>query len=547
MLKGKIFTGGKIITMNETCPTCEAVYVENGRVVAVDSLENLEIAYKEAEVIDLDGKVMMPGFIEPHAHFDLCSMISKMHNVSGIDFVTTENVVKQLKKAVAKTPKGQWVMCFGLDFLLNRDLPEVNRYWLDQISSEHPIAIIIQSMHTMYINSMGLERAGIDRNTEDTRDGHCIKDENGEPLGILTEQGFIVPVVFKWLAELEDEPFEMLADEAKKWSLAGVTATWVAGYTPLYPDHIKLMTDFFNSKGCPIRGDYSITFNSIDDGTVDIEQMTANDTDKSKMTGIKSWYDGSPYTGNMLMYDNYLENDTMQNKLYVPPNQHGERLFSQERFYNILKKYHETGYQLSVHAQGDQAGHEVLKIYERVLSESPREDHRHRMEHCAFLRKEDLELAARLGITVSYHTNHVYYYGEALRELVVGPERTELMMPYRSSLDKGMKLSFHSDAPMYSVNPLRIAGNAVTRMTRSGLVINPEERITKTEALRGITVDAAWQLLREDDFGTIEPGKLADFVVIAEDPYEVDPQYWGDIQVITTYLAGEDTREFNYE
>lgn len=547
MGKGKLFTGGKIITMNEVNPTCEAVYVEDGRVVKIGSFEELNNAFKEAEVIDLKGNVMMPGFIEPHAHFDLCSMISKMHNVSGIDYPNTEDVIEQLKKAVRETPKGHWIMCFGLDFLLNRDMPEVNRYWLDEISKEHPIAIIIQSMHTMYINSMGLEMAGINRDTKDTRDGHCIKDDSGEPLGILTEQGFIVPIVFKWLEQVNEDPWDWLVDEAKLWSKAGVTATWVAGFTPLYENHIQLMLDLFNNKGCPIRGDYTITFNSIEDGSVDLDKMTNKDTDKCKMTGIKSWYDGSPYTGNTLMFDNYLENEVMQNKLYVPKDNHGERLFSQKFFYKIMKKYHDTGYQLSIHAQGDQAASEVLEMYAKVLEESPRKDHRHRMEHCAFIRKEDLDLAAKLGITISYHTNHLYYYGEALQELVVGNERTEKMLPYRSSLDKGIKISLHSDAPMYSVNPLRVAGNAVTRKTRNGQVIGPDECISITEALRGITIDAAWQILRDKDFGSIEEGKFADFTVIAEDPYEVDPHHWEDIKIVTTYLSGEDTETLKYE
>ena len=540
---GKIFTGGKIITMCDEMPTCEAVLVVGGRVKEIGDIDSLRNACPEGEVIDLKGKVMLPGFIEPHAHFDLCSMVSQMVSVSGIEFQNSADVLEQLREAVRRTPKGKWIMCFGLDFLINRDLPEFDRYMLDEITRDHPVGIIIQSMHTLYLNSLGLSKAGIDRNTKDTRDGHCLKDEKGEPLGILTEQGFIVPVVALWLADLGKEPWEMLMEEAVSWAKAGVTSTWIAGYMPLYKNHIKLMGEFFNSESCPIRGDYSITFNSIEDGSLSLETIGEKDTDKCKMTGIKLWYDGSPYTGNMLMYDNYLENDIMQDKLYVPSNNHGERLFPVDVFYELIKKYHETGYQLSVHAQGNQAAHEVLGIYQKVLEESPRDDHRHRMEHCAFISKDDLPLAGKLGITLSYHTNHLYYYGEALRDIVIGHEKTEQMLPYRSSKDAGVRFSLHSDAPMYSVNPLRVAGNTVTRATRDGLIIGPEERISVTEALKGITIDAAWQMLREKDFGSIEVGKLADFTVLAEDPYKVDPHIWGDIEIVTTYLGGEDTRE----
>ena len=545
-MKKKLFYNGEVITMDESQPRAQAVYVENNVIRDVGNFDELRLKYRKAELIDLEGNVMMPGFIEPHAHFDLCSMISAMHNISGIDYPDTEEVICQIRKAVEETPKGRWVMCFGLDYLLNRDLPEINRYWLDEITTEHPVAMIIQSMHTMYINSMGLEKAGITRDTKDTRDGHCIKDEQGEPLGILTEQGFIVPVVHLWLEDKNMNPERLLREEADRWAETGVTTTWVAGYSPLYPDHINLMNSFFNSKGCPIRGDYDITFNSIEGGQVEEKGIKAKNTPRNKMVGIKSWYDGSPYTGNMFMYDNYLENDIMQKKLYVPENQSGERLFSRDRFYEIVKNYHDKGYQLSIHAQGDRAAHEVLGILSRVLNENPREDHRHRLEHCAFLRAEDMNLAAELGVTLSFHTNHIYYYGEALEELVVGKERTEKCLACKSALDHGIRISLHSDAPMYSVNPLRVAGSAVTRRTRKGLLVGPEERITVDQAMRGITIDAAWQLFREKELGSITKGKYADFVILNRDPYTVIPADLEKIRVITTYVDGVERSELKY-
>lgn len=156
---------------------------------------------------------MIPGFIEPHVYFDLCTMISQMHNISRLVYGDKDDVIREIKKAVDNTPKGKWVICFGLDYLINRDLPMIDRYWLDEITKEHPLALIIQSMHTMYLNSMALEIAGIDRNTKDTRDGHNIKDNNGESLGILTEQGFLVPIINLWLKDIGKDTKNLIKEE----------------------------------------------------------------------------------------------------------------------------------------------------------------------------------------------------------------------------------------------------------------------------------------------------------------------------------------------
>ena len=180
MAKETIFYGGTIITMNDDQPEAEAVYVKDGTIKAVGTYDEIS-AYKHegVELVDLNGDTMMPGLIEPHGHFDVSSMMSQAHYIGGLEFDKAEDVIAEIKKAVAETPKGKWVFCFGLDFLINRDLPEIDRYWLDEITTEHPLFLMIQSMHTIYANSMAMERVGITRDTKDTRDGHCYKDENG--------------------------------------------------------------------------------------------------------------------------------------------------------------------------------------------------------------------------------------------------------------------------------------------------------------------------------------------------------------------------------
>ena len=215
MKNEKLFYNCTIITMDLDCNIFNSVYVVDGIIADIGDFNDLKKLYSKAELIDLKGYVMLPGFIEPHAHFDLCSICSQMLSVSGITYPNSENVIEALKRKIKDTPKGKWIMGFGIDYLINRNLVEIDRYYLDSLSTNHPIALIIQSMHTLYCNSLALRLAGITRDTKDTSDGHLIKDKDGEPLGIMTEQGFILPMVKMCLEDLDMKPEELLEAEAK--------------------------------------------------------------------------------------------------------------------------------------------------------------------------------------------------------------------------------------------------------------------------------------------------------------------------------------------
>lgn len=536
----KIFYGGPIITMDDTNPRTEAVLVEDGSIVALGALdEMIAQAGDAADRVDLQGNAMMPGLVEPHAHFDVASCIHNCHFIGGLRYDTAEEVLAEIKRDVDATPVGKWVFCFGLDYLINRDLPEIDRYWLDEITSDRPLFIMVQSMHTGFLNSKGLEVMNITRDTPDPRDGHIYKDENGEPTGVLTEQTLLFPIILAWMQDLGRAPETLAAEQFKRFKKVGITTTWTAGMMALFPNQINLMAEWGQS--APVRQDYAIAFNSFEKGVMKLEDIPEGNA-HCRFTGIKFWYDGSPYTGNMLMEDNYLENDTMQKSLQVPVSQAGERLFEQGMFYELLKKYHQMGYQISVHSQGNRANRELVDMFERLLSECPREDHRHRIEHCAFMHSEDIERCAKLGITLSYHIGHLYYYGEALNDLVIGKELVDdEFMCCRTALDAGMKVSLHSDDPMYFANPLLLAATAASRTSKRGLNMQPEQALSIHEALRAITIDAAWQQMRESELGSIEVGKFADFTVLKKDPYTVDPYDIKDIEVVTTYLAGIDT------
>ena len=206
--------------------------------------------------------------------------------------------------------EGRWVWCFGLDYLINRDLPEIDRHWLDGISTKHKIFITVQSMHTAFVNSLALKEMEITRDTPDPRDGRIYKDESGEPNGVLTEQTLLLPFMLACLADLGAIPEELVWTQYRAFKEKGITTTWTAGMMSLFPNQIDLMSQW--GLRAPIRQDYAVAFNAIENGNIKLGGLPESN-DKCKFTGIKFWYDGSPYTGNMFMEDDYLENNTMQN------------------------------------------------------------------------------------------------------------------------------------------------------------------------------------------------------------------------------------------
>ena len=205
---------------------------------------------------------------------------------------------------------------------------------------------------------------------------------------------------------------------------------------------------------------------------------------------------------------------------------------------DLLLRLHRDGWQVLTHVQGDRGSREILDLYEQVLTTHERADHRWRLEHCALISRSDLERAARLGVTPSFHVNHLYYYGPELRDSILGEERAERLMPVGTAVAAGHRVSLHADSPMYPPEPFRLMRTAVTRRTRLGESIAPAERISVNQALRAVTIDAAWQLFRERDVGSIEAGKLADFTLVDRSPLDVDPAELDEIRVSATWLGG---------
>ena len=205
----------------------------------------------------------------------------------------------------------------------------------------------------------------------------------------------------------------------------------------------------------------------------------------------------------------------------------------------MVKELHAAGYQIAIHGNGDAAIDDILHAFREAQEEFPRPDARHRIEHCQMVRMDQLDTINELGITPSFFVGHVYYWGDRHRDIFMGPERAARISPLKSARDRGIRFTVHDDTPVTPVNPLQLVWVSVNRLTTSGKPLGPEERITPEQALRAITIDAAWQNFEENIKGSIEPGKLADLVRLSESPLSVDPARIRDIQVLETIVGGE--------
>jgi predicted amidohydrolase YtcJ len=255
--------------------------------------------------------------------------------------------------------------------------------------------------------------------------------------------------------------------------------------------------------------------------------------DHVRVGALKAWQDGSiqGFTG-YLTQPYYLQPAGKTN--YV-----GYAVRSREELARLVLKYHRTGYQLAIHGNGDAAIDDILEAYAAAQRDFPRSDTRHRIEHCQMAREDQLDRMKALGVTPSFFVGHVYYWGDRHRDIFLGPGRADRISPLRSAVDRGLRFTIHNDTPVTPVDPLLLVWAAVTRTTRNGQVLGPEQRVTVEQALRAVTSDAAWQNFDEQSKGSIEPGKLADFVILEANPLTAAPAHLKDIAVLETIIGGQ--------
>ncbi|MHB1209473.1 MAG: amidohydrolase [Acidimicrobiales bacterium] len=535
-----VYQAREVLTLDRSCPRGEAVAVSEGRILHVGTYAEVIEALRDQE-FRVDDRyaehVLVPGFIEAHGHLFSDGALGQLvwtgyddrprpDSSVALGCRTLDDVISRLSERARSSDT--MVVGYGFDPVFH-DGRALRREDLDRVSTNQGVVVVNASGHLAYANSEQMRRSAV---TASTDVAGVIKDTQGVPTGEFHETA--MALVLDEQSVIAGDPERAVRDGGELLRQVGVTsasdmALFAAG------DAFETYTRVANEAEFPVRVFYSPSLGDMarrfsDDGLfAHLSTLRERSTAKFAMGPLKLITDGSiqGFTGK-LKWPGYCGGED-----------HGFLILDEDDVVARMQPYHDAGFQFAVHTNGDEATDVALRAIARVLARSPRLDHRHRLEHCQMASRAMLRTMATLGVGANLFSNHIYYWGDIHRTRTMGPDRARRMNGARSALAEGVTISLHSDHPVTPVNPLFTMWCAVNRRTRSGHVLGAEECLTPLEALEAVTLGSAYLLHRDNELGSIEVGKYADFTVLSENPVEVEPMTIKDIRVIDSVLGGE--------
>jgi hypothetical protein len=520
-----VLTNANVITLDPSKPHCEAVAVKYGVIAQVGSMEVVEKGIGVGTlVLDLEGRTVLPGFIDTHVHLDDFGLTLRTVNLEGA--ASVEEVNGLLSERVRRTPKGEWVLGRGWNENKLRERRLLTRWDIDDVSRDNPVYLHHFSCHATLLNSRGLEVSKIDKHTKPPAGGWIDVDKAGEPTGFLRSNArFMAPVGLNGVRPRPDlatlrEAILIGVNEAVKY---GLTAIHVPSADH---DEIKVTQELAAEGKLPLR---VTLFPKVEllDHILKLGVNSGLGDDRLRIGAIKIFSDGSLIAKTAAM-KGHFEGEPSNSGI----------LNDREVFDIQIMQANRAGMQIAVHAVGDRAIEAVLDAYEAALKDTPRADHRHRIEHGSIMPRDLRDRARRLGVVVSTQPELVTRNGDGF-QTSLGDGRMEYTYPIRSMLDEGIMVSGSSDCPLTYPNPLKGIWSATTRISENtGKIITAAQRVTIDQAVRMYTVNAAHVGFDEKRKGTIEEGKLADFTVLSGDPYAIGPERIRDIMVDMTIVGG---------
>jgi predicted amidohydrolase YtcJ len=520
-----IVQNANVLTMDAKRPVAEAFAVRAGKFASVGSSADIKpLAGPQTRILDLAGKTVVPGFIDAHTHpRPIFDEDSPWYNIeTGPDKVKTiEDLIAAIRKKAAKTPRGMLITGTGYqETKLGR---HPTRHDLDRATTDHPVLITHSSGHLSVCNSAALKLAKVTRDTADPQGGKFERDETGEPTGLLKERA--ARIVRSAAPRVEVPEADTLAGYRtcfRRFLASGLTGVHVAGTDP---SAAQMMTAA-RRKDCPVRLYIMLREDHID-GAVELKKATAADEWGVRYGAIKSFYGNSLSGQTAWLYEPYANRDDY---FGLPPGRSRASLDA------LVLRIHKAGLQSCIHSNGDREIDIVLHAYETALKAAPRANHRHRIEHCSVVNEAILKRIKALNLVIAPHS-YIYEHGDKIENF--GAARWQWMLANRSLIDQGTVVAGNSDYPISAAMPLLRIHDMVNRTSAEGKVYGPKQRCTVEQALRAFTLGSAYAEFAEEHKGSIEAGKLADFVVLDADPHKVDPKTIKDIAVLRTVIGGE--------
>ena len=535
----KIFINGKIATIDSKNSFAEAVAVENGKITKVGSNEEvLELKDDNTEVVDLEGKLLLPGFNDSHMHLLMYSY--HIQNVNLVGTTSIGNIIERTKKFIKERniASGKWILGIGWnqDYFTEGERVFPTRYDLDKISTEHPIVFTRVCYHIVIANSKAMELAGITKDSPQIEGGKFDLDENGEPIGIFREkaQGLITSHIPESTVE---EIKEMLIEGMKNANKCGITSVQTDDFEAIpgknYENIIKAYKELNEEGKINLRIYEQCLLPSTErlKGFLDSGYRTGHGDDFFKIGPLKLLGDGSLGARTAALTQPYAD----------CPDTYGIPVFTQEEIDELVEIAHNSGMQIAVHCIGDKAMYIAFEAIEKALAKSPRKDHRHGIVHCQITDEYLLNKFKELN-AVAYIQPIFLDYDWKIAESRIGGELLKTCYNWRTLLHSRVHLGFGSDAPVESFNVLNGIYEAVTSKDLNG---EPEggwksdQTLTVEEAVYGFTMGGAYTSFEENGKGSIEEGKLADMVVLSRDIFEIPEDEIKDVEVEMTIFNGK--------
>lgn len=515
-----VVINARVFTIDNDQPFAEAFAVKNGRFVAVGSTSDVQnLATVGTEIIDAEGMTITPGFIDAHSHPSGAG-VNELVQVNA-DLRSIAEIKSALQERASTTPAGQWIQAFKYDDTKLAEGRPLNRFDIDEVVPNNPVVVGHRGGHTGVYNSMALALAGITAETPDPDGGRFYRDDDGVLTGLAAEEA---RYVFRDLIpsdssrEQRREGVKLISQLMSKAGLTSVHQTGGGRNDMIaYQDAREAGGMYFRMYLFP-RG-------RLFEDLVNAGIRTGMGDDVFRIGAVKFMADGSASERTMRM-----------STPFEGTNDYGILTMSQEELHEAVENAHRNDFQIGIHANGDVTIEMVLNAYERAQTLWPRPDTRHRIEHCSLVNPTLLQRIKDLGVIPAPFYTYVHYHGN--KWVDYGEEKMQWMFAHKSFLDYDIPVAPASDYTPGPYEPLMALQSMVTRKDFDGRIWGPNQRITLDQALRICTMNGAYASFEENSKGSITAGKLADFVILADDPHEVDPDQIKNIEIVRTVVGG---------
>jgi predicted amidohydrolase YtcJ len=527
-----ILIHGKVYTLNAAQPWAQAVAIRDGKIVQVGDDTEIQKLYQGKETIDAAGRLVLPGFVDSHIHFLDGSVSLGRVNLAGAENVA--DIQKRLREYGAGHPGKDWIRGRGWDYAMFGAAALPHKKDLDKVFPDRPAFIEGYDGHTYWANSKALTLAGVTKKTPDPVNGVIVRDpKTGEPTGALKESA--AELVARITPKLtRDEKLAALRTGMKWANENGLTRVHSAGGDF---EELDLFDELRSHGEQTVRFYIAYFLNPPELRSKDLDTIEAArkkyhdewiDTD-----AVKMMVDGVIESHTAAMLAPYSDDALAKGKLFWDP----------QKYMAAVAELDKRGFQLFTHAIGDYGIRTALDAYENAEKANHTQDRRSRIEHIESIDSADVPRFGKLGVIASMQPLHSYPNFDTLNVWArnIGPDRASRAWVWKSIAAAGGRLSFGSDWPVVTLNPWEGVQTAVTRQTTQGKPeagFVPEQRLTVAETIEGYTLGAAYAGRREKTEGSIEPGKLADLIVVSQNLFEIDPHRIVDTKVVTTIVGG---------